>query len=96
MQRLLERKEAEMSVISHESSVNSRFAWLQVTEMWASLAITVMWLAVLFDAMFGPDITSSTPGGTSSSVPSAVAVALFATIGTWAVARYGLRHREHD
>ena len=85
-----------MSVISPEPSVESRFAWLRITEMWASLAITVMWLAVLFDAMFGPNITSSTPGGTSSSVPSAVAVALFATIGTWAVARDGLRSHERD
>jgi len=51
---------------------------------------------VLLDAMFGPNITSTTPGGTSSSVPSAVAVALFATIATWAVAKYGLRQREHD
>ena len=43
-----------MSVIPHERSVDSRFAWLQITEMWASLAITVIWLAVLFDAIFGP------------------------------------------
>jgi hypothetical protein len=85
-----------MTVMQHERSVDSRFAWLRIPEMWASLAISVMWLAVLFDALFGPNITSSTPGGTSSSVPSAVAVALFATIGTWAVAKYGLRQREHD
>lgn len=85
-----------MNVIPRESSVDSRLAWLRITEMWASLAITVMWLAVLFDAVFGPNITSTTPGGTSSSVPSAVAVALFATIGTWAVAKYGLRQYEHD
>ena len=77
-----------MSVIPHEPSVDSRFAWLRITEMWASLAISVMWLAVLFDAMFGPNITSTTPGGTSSSVPSAVAVSLFATIGTWAPNAY--------
>ena len=85
-----------MTVIPHEPSVNSRFAWLRITEMWASLAITMMWVAVVLDAMFGPDITSSTPGGTSSSVPSAVAVALFATVGTWAVAKYGLRQHERD
>jgi hypothetical protein len=85
-----------MTVIHQEPAVESRFAWLRITEMWASLAISVMWLAVLFDAMFGPNITSNTPGGTSSSVPSAVAVALFATIGTWAVAKYGLRSRERD
>jgi hypothetical protein len=85
-----------MTVVPHEPSTDSRFAWLQITEMWASLAIAAMWLAVLFDALFGPNITSSTPGGTNSSVPSAVAVALFATIGTWAVAKHGLRRREHD
>lgn len=85
-----------MTVIPHEPSVDSRYAWLRLSEMWASLAITMMWLAVVLDAIFGPNITSDTPGGTSSSVPSAVAVALFATIGTWAVAKYGLRPRERD
>jgi hypothetical protein len=45
--------------------------------MWASLAIAVMWLAVLFDALFGPDIVSN--GVTSATrVPSAIIVALFA------------------
>lgn len=85
-----------MTAIPHQPSVDSRYAWLRITEMWASLAITVMWLAVLFDAIFGPNIHSETPGGTSSSVPSAVAVALFATFGTWAVAKYGLRPHERD
>jgi hypothetical protein len=66
---------------------------LVVREMWASLAITVMWLAVLVDAMFGPDIVSRSGGGDSATVPSAVAVALFAFLGTWVVARYGLRER---
>jgi type IV secretory pathway TrbL component len=84
-----------MSVIPHEPSVD-RYAWLRITEMWASLAIAVIWLAVLFDAIFGPNITSSTVGGTDSSVPSAVAVALFATIATWAVAKYGLRPGKHE
>lgn len=70
---------------------------LLVPEMGASLAIVVMWLAVLFDAIFGPDIVSSKRAGlgveTSISVPSAVAVALFAFLGTWVVARYGFRSR---
>jgi hypothetical protein len=63
--------------------------------MWASLAISVMWLAVLFDAIFGPDIVTNNGGGTNTStVPSAVAVAFFAFLSTWVVARYGF-HREH-
>ena len=88
-----------MATVPHEHSAPlPRRSWiprLLVREMWASLAISVIWLAVLFDAIFGPNIVSTTPGGTSSSVPSAVAVALFATIATWAVAKYGLRHSKH-
>ncbi len=82
-----------MTPVPHEPTLDARLAWLRIEEMWASLAITVMWLAVLVDAIWGPDITSNTAGGTSSSVPSAVAVALFATLGTWAVAKYGLDSR---
>jgi hypothetical protein len=72
---------------------------LLVPEMWASLAIAVMWLAVLFDAIFGPDIvsTSGTTGvGTSTTVPSAVAVALFAFLATWIVARHGFGDRRRE
>jgi hypothetical protein len=60
-------------------------------EVWAALAIVVMWLAVLFDAIFGPDIVNTSAGGDSSTVPSAVVVALFAFLGTWVVARRGFR-----
>jgi hypothetical protein len=66
--------------------------WSQVLvrEMWASLAIATMWLAVLFDALFGPDIMSANGAGTSvTRIPSAVLVALFAYLGTRVVARYG-------
>lgn len=92
-----------MTTIPHEQRVaDEKERWqsrLLVPEMWASLAIVVMWLAVLFDAIYGPDIvaTSGTPGatGTSTTVPSAVAVALFAFLGTWVVARHGfVRDRE--
>jgi hypothetical protein len=61
--------------------------------MWASLAIISMWLAVLFDALFGPDLVSSTTGASTTSIPSAVVLALFAYLGTRVVARYGL-HRD--
>jgi hypothetical protein len=48
------RKEVEVSTISHEPPgvVQEKKRWsLQlVVEMWASLAIIVMWLAVLFAA----------------------------------------------
>jgi hypothetical protein len=61
----------------------------EMTDMWASLAIATIWLAVLFAAVFGPDIVTSSAAASSSSVPSAVAVALFATPATWVVAKYG-------
>jgi hypothetical protein len=89
-----------MSTISHEPSTRVREAgsWssqLSVTEMWAAIAIVAIWLAVLFSAVSGPNIVSTTPGGTSSSVPAAVAVALFASIATWAVAKYGFGQRRN-
>ena len=67
-----------------------------VREMWASLAIISMWLAVLFDALFGPDFVS-TSGTNTTTIPSAVLVALFAYLCTRVVARYGFdRPRDTD
>ena len=85
-----------MSTIPHEPSgvVQQKNRWslqLLVPEMWAALAIVVMWLAVLFSAVFGPNIVNTSAGGDTSSVPSAVVVALFAFLATWVVARYGFR-----
>jgi hypothetical protein len=64
-------------------------------DVWVSLAITTIWLAVLFASVFGPDIVTvqGGPAGNVSRVPSGVAVALFATIATWALARYAFRGR---
>jgi hypothetical protein len=86
-----------MSAISHEDSTpqhTRRAAELVVRDTWAGLSIMVMWLAVLFAAVFGPDIVTTDAGGGSSRVPSAVAVALFAAIGTWMVAKYGFARRD--
>ena len=86
-----------MTTVPHESSravpETPRLSrLLLVPEMWASLTIIVMWLAVLFDAIYGPDIVSNGVAGDHTTVPSAVVVALFAFLGTWVVARYGFRH----
>lgn len=85
-----------MSTLSHQPSDVARDArsWslqLLVRDMWASLAIIVMWLAVLLDAVFGPNIETTTAGGDHSVVPSAVVLALFAFLATWVVAKYGFR-----
>ena len=39
------------------------------------------WLAVLFDAIFGPDVASTTRGGGSTTIPSAIVLAVFAYLG---------------
>ena len=86
-----------MTTTSHDVlAAKDQARWYLVRELWISLAIAVMWAAVTVTAIFGPDITSMTVGGTTSTVPSGVAVALFATIATWVVARYGLRRKDDE
>ena len=63
--------------------------------MWASIAIVAMWLAVLFDAVFGPNIVFNTnnaggSGGTTI-IPSSIIVAFFAFLATRVVAKHGFR-----
>jgi hypothetical protein len=60
--------------------------------MWTALAIGVIWLVVLVDALFGPDIVSSSPG-TFARIPSAIVLAIFAWLATWVVARHGFGRR---
>ena len=89
-----------MATGPHESSAalpekQRRARSLLVPEMWASLAIAVIWLAVLFDAIFGPDFVSSS-GGSTTRIPSAVLVAVFAYLATRVVARYGFSHSRDD
>lgn len=90
-----------LSTVSHESSGalperRRAFSQVLVHEMWASLAIAVMWLAVLFDALFGPDLVVSNASGTTT-IPSAIIVAFFAYLATRVVARYGfLRDADTD
>ena len=84
-----------MSSVSHPPARSTPergwFEVLHVREMWASLAIAAMWIAVACSAAWGPDFVSTNGGGTNSTtIPSGIAVALFASIGTWAVAKYGL------
>ena len=87
-----------MTSISHEPSrivPEKRLPQLLATEMWASLAIIVIWLSVLADAIFGPDIVTNNGVadiGERLTVPSAVVVSLFAFLATWVVAKYGFRH----
>lgn len=90
-----------MTTISREPSQvdkeRRRWTELLASEMWVSLAIAVIWFAVLFDAIYGPSIVTRSAAGDVVTVPSAVVVALFAFLATWVVARYGfLRDRNSD
>ncbi len=83
-----------MSSGSHPSTrVVQEHRWtslLRVREMWVSLAIAAMWIAVAISAVWGPDFVSTSGAGTTSTtIPAAVGVALFAFIGSWAVAKHG-------
>jgi hypothetical protein len=90
-----------MPTITHDTPVTApeRRPWRQqvlVREMWASLAICVMWIAVVFSVLFGPDFVSTTPGGSSTTIPSGIAVALFAVIGTHVVASRAFGRQRDD
>jgi hypothetical protein len=63
------------------------------SEMWTSLAIGVIWLVVLVDALFGPEIVFNNADG-FTKLPSAVILALFAWLATRVVAKYGLDRRD--
>ena len=80
-----------MTTIPHEAPVvPRRVPAFWVRDMWPSLTIIAMWLAVLFDAVYGPDIVSTTVT-TTSHVPSAIVLAICAFFATWVVAKYGFR-----
>ena len=91
-----------MTAIPHEPStrVLERPHWwtalFDSTQLWASIAIVAMWLAVLFVGVYGADITANGGGATGggTSVPSVIVVALFAFLGTGAVAKYGYRNQK--
>jgi len=84
-----------MTTVPHEQPGRSgRVARLAIPELWASLAIVSMWLAVLFDAVYGPNIVVVDSPTSSTTIPSAVVVAVFAWLGSAAVARYGFTRRD--
>ena len=89
-----------MSTLSHKPSGvahESRWASLRrIPEMWASLAITAMWVAVSITAIWGPNASFNSVDGSSSSIPTAVLVTVFAFLGSWVVARYAFRQQKKD
>jgi hypothetical protein len=69
-----------------------RSGLLSMPELWGATAIAVMWLAVLFASIYGGDFTSVNGGGTqSTTIPSGIFVAFFASLASVAVARRAFR-----
>ncbi|WP_157979846.1 hypothetical protein [Kribbella monticola] len=58
-----------------------------VREMWATLAIVAMWVAVLLVGVYGGNATFHSVDSSFSTIPSGIFVALFAAIGTGSVAK---------
>ena len=91
-----------MTSTMHELSTagparDSIAARLLVPAFWGAVSIIAMWLAVLFDGIYGSDMVfSNNTGGGPTIIPSAVAVALFAFIGTVVVARRAFARRNLD
>lgn len=72
---------------SAQAQSKGRASRVLVTEMWASLAIAAMWMAVLFVGVFGNDMTFRSVDSSFTTMPAGVGVALFAAIGTASVAK---------
>jgi hypothetical protein len=71
-------------------------ARLLVPGFWAALSIVTMWLAVLFDGVFGANMTFAGTDGSVTNIPSAVALGLFAVIGTSAIAKRVFGRRDNE
>jgi hypothetical protein len=81
-----------MTVMTHEPSAGTPLrqgiaSRLLVPGFWATVSIVTMWLAVLFDGIFGADMTFTNSAAQVTVIPSAVLVALFAMIATVSVAK---------
>jgi hypothetical protein len=86
-----------MTTIAHEPDRQvRRRSWLDARDMWASIAISVIWLTVALTALFGPDFKSVSNDGNAATIPSGLGVALFAMFATMAVAKYGFTKKTQD
>ena len=87
-----------MTTIPHEQPASpvKRSVWLQTRDLYATVAIVVIWLAVLFVGVFGPDFVGHSNDGNSATIPSGIFVAFFALFATMSVAKWGFSKRPSD
>jgi len=84
-----------MSTVSHEPSTVIRRPWrIDARDMWTSLTIVAIWLAVAVSAAFGPTMKTYDVSGSGASIPSGIIVALFAMFATMSVAKRGFDRKE--
>jgi hypothetical protein len=80
------------TVVTHETSTSEPVrpgigARLLVPGFWGAVSIVAMWLAVMFDGIFGGDMVFANAGNGPTIIPSAVLLGLFAVIGTASIAK---------
>jgi hypothetical protein len=88
-----------MSTLSHQpSGIAPTRSWTTAltAELWASLAISMMWVATVAATIWGPDFVSTTSSGDHTTIPSGIAVGFFAFLGSWVVARYAFGRKRAD
>jgi hypothetical protein len=61
--------------------------WWRLSEIWGTLAIVGMWLAVILVGVYGGDMTFASPSNGTTVIPVGAVVAVCAAIATAAVSK---------